>query len=449
MSELLEVFLTSYFDVAWVYQLAVLSLSWVILCYGIRWEKGKRLRITMQFLMLILSMALCDVGIMLIPNAPFIILWNVAHSVISAVYVALCYQCHRKAKLVIWCSMVAGVWSLTAIAGQLSFLIGSYVGTGFPEAMIRGVIYPLMIPMAFFLRSFNFNDYKTVPQSGMILIFVGDLCLLLLSLAEIPFIGNGAAAVICLLIANTCLLVVMLLVINAVYSMCKDNAEILALQTEAQRIASEQELVRLTESNLEDLRCIRHDLKNQFAYMKLLLHQKQYEELDDYFSQQAENVSMPVSYIDCGNRIIDNVLNMELSKAKRAGIPVEHQLIVPPELPFADDDVCAILANLLDNAIEECKRLQKNGSVSIRLTMHPHGSYMYIVCRNTTDRKKLDRVNNALLTTKKDTRLHGYGTRIVAKIAEKYNGSVDYSLKEGQFVAKVIMDMMVGEKHEN
>lgn len=444
MPELLEVFLTNYFDTAWVFQLTVISLSWVILCYGIRWEKKKRIRIALQFLLLLGSMAVCDIAIMLIPNVPFTLLWNILHGLIAAVYVALCHQCHPKAKMVIWCSMFAGAWSLTAIAGQLSYLTGHFVGTGFPEALIRCVIYPLMIPLAFFLRSFNFNDYKTVPQSGMVLIFVGDLCMLLLSLAEIPFIGSGHAVVISLLIANICMLVVMLLVINAVYSMCKDNAEILALQTEAQRLASERELVRLTESNLEDLRCIRHDLKNQFAYMRLLLHQKQYSELDDYFAQQAESVSMPVSYIDCGNRIIDNVLNMELAKAKRAGIPVEHQLIVPPELPFADDDVCAILANLLDNAIEECRRLQEGASVSIRLTMHPHGSYLYIVCRNTTDRKKLDRINNALLTTKNDTRMHGYGTRIVAKIAEKYNGSVDYSLKEGQFVAKVIMDMMLG-----
>jgi hypothetical protein len=71
-----------------------------------------------------------------------------------------------------------------------------------------------------------------------------------------------------------------------------------------------------------------------------------------------------------------------------------------------------------------------------------YGSYLYIVCRNSTDRQQLERWNDALRTTKSDERLHGYGTRIVMKTAEKYNGTADYSLKDGTFVAKVMLDTM-------
>lgn len=444
MLEGLEVFLTSYFDAAWVLQLVIIALSWVVLCHGIHWPEGKRLRYGLQTVCLLGLLAMTDVIVMLIPNAPFPMLWNLSHGIQGAIFILLCSGYHRSAKVIVWCSMFAGVWCLTAIAGWVSYLTGAYIGKGVPEAMARCFVYLLMLPLAFFLRRFNFNDYQTVPQSGIRLILVGDASLLLLSVAEIPFIGAGAAAVVCLLIANLCMLLVMMMVVYAVHSMCRDKSEILALQTEKHRLLSERELVRLTESNLEDLRCIRHDIKNQYAYMQLLLQQKKYEELEQYFTRQVEAVCEPVAYIDCGNRIIDNVLNMELGKAKRAGISVEHQLIVPPELPFADDDVCAILANLMDNAIEECKRLQKNHNtaVSVRIAMHPHGSYLYIVCRNTTDRKKLTRLRNALQTTKGDAQLHGYGTRIVAKLAEKYNGGVDFSLKDGQFVAKVMLDMM-------
>lgn len=444
MLERLETFLNSYFDTAWVLQLTIIALAWVLLCHGVHWPEGKRMRYAQQFVCLLIALGVVDAAVMLIPNAPFPILWNLNHGIQGAIFIILCSGYHRRAKVIVWSSMFAGVWCLTAIAGWASNLTGVFVGRGTQEAVARCAIYLLMIPLAFFLRRFNFNDYQTMPQSGMRLILVGDVCLLLLSSAEIPFIGAGNAVVICLMIANISMLFVMMMVVYAIHSMCKDKAEILDLQSEAYRLTADQELVRLTETNLEELRCIRHDIKNQYAYMQLLLHQRKYDELDAYFSQQVESVSAPVSYIDCGNRIIDNVLNMEIAKAKRANIPVEHQLIVPPELPFADDDVCAILANLMDNAIDECKRLQENGnvSVSIRISMHPHGSYLYIVCRNTTDRKKLNRVRNALQTTKNDSRIHGYGTRIVARLAEKYNGTVDYSLKDGQFVAKVMLDIL-------
>lgn len=448
MPEQLDRFLTSYFDAAWVLQLTIIALAWVVLCHGVHWPGVKRFRYFQQLICLLITLAAVDVAVMMIPNAPFPILWNLSHGIQGAVFVMLCSGYHRRAKMIVWCSMFAGVWCLTAIAGWVSYLVGAYLGKGVPEAIARCAIYFLMLPLAFFLRRFNFNDYQAVPPSGVRLILVGDTCLLLLSVAELPFIGAGQSTVICLLIANICLLFVMMMMVYAIHSMCKDKAEILALQTEKHRLLSERELVRLTESNLEELRCIRHDIKNQYAYMQLLLQQKKYDELENYFSQQVTSVSEPVAYVDCGNRIIDNVLNMELAKARRANIPVEHQLIVPPELPFADDDVCAILANLMDNAIEECKRLQKDrkASVSVRIAMHPHGSYLYIVCRNTTDRQTLSRFRNGLQTTKDDSQLHGYGTRIVAKLAEKYNGTVDFSLKDGQFIAKVMLDLMEVEQ---
>ena len=54
-----------------------------------------------------------------------------------------------------------------------------------------------------------------------------------------------------------------------------------------------------------------------------------------------------------------------------------------------------------------------------------------------------------LRTTKKDEQMHGYGTRIVARLAEKYNGCADYSLADGQFVAQVMLDMTEDKSHEN
>ena len=175
------------------------------------------MRYVQQFVCLLIALGVVDTAVMLIPNAPFPILWNLNHGIQGAIFIILCSGYHRRAKVIVWSSMFAGVWCLTAIAGWASHLTGVFIGRGTQEAVARCAIYLLMIPLAFFLRRFNFNDYQTMPQSGMRLILVGDACLLLLSSAEIPFIGAGNAVVICLMIANISMLFVMMMV---VYEMC-------------------------------------------------------------------------------------------------------------------------------------------------------------------------------------------------------------------------------------
>ncbi len=125
--------------------------------------------------------------------------------------------------------------------------------------------------------------------------------------------------------------------------------------------------------------------------------------------------------------------------------------MVPPVLPFPDEDIFAIVTNLLDNAADECRRLLKKNSpkVKVRLEIYPHQSYLFIKCSNSTDRTELSRMKGGLRTTKKDEQLHGYGTRIITKLAEKHNGCADFSLSEGTFVAQVMLDMTEEKSHEN
>lgn len=446
MTDILEYFLTSIFDMSWILQLLIIALSWVMLCRGVAETKQEWLRNTLELSVLLVILVGCDMAVLLIPGAPFMLLWNIIHGVVGAVYLMLRSECHNKAKFIIWCSMFAGMWCLTAIAGWCSYLIGIYVAKGVAEAVVRGCVYALMIPLAFFLRAFNFNDYKTVPPGGMVLILTGDVSLLILSVAEIPWVNSdySPAVVPVLLIANASMLVVLMLVVYAIYSMCKDKAEILSLQVESQRLQSEREAAELVEENLKDLRCIRHDLKNQYAYCQILLESGRYDEALGYFRQLSENLPAQLNYVDCGNYSMNTILNMEIAKAKREHITVEHQLVVPPVLPFNDDDLCAILANLMDNAIEECIRLRKKGigDPLVRIEINPYMNYLYIMCANTTDRETLRLWKGGLRTTKDDDQLHGYGTQIVGKLAQKYDGHVEYKLKEGRFVAQVLLDMM-------
>ncbi len=437
---------------AWFLEKGIISLGWVVLCHGLRLKRDTAVYFLLELAALFaVYSAASAAAILLLPTD--YMWWGIrlVGCLVPVGYMHLCSPYGRKTNILLWCSMYAGVCALSAVGGQLSMLIGEFGFKGAPEAAARILVICLLVPMGHYLRHFNFGDFEMLPSSGMALVIAGDISILLLYVVEFFWAQDDYRVMVALAVAYSCMLAMVLLAVHAMYAICKEQTEIVSLQAEHQRLLAEQETMKMVDSNLEDLRCIRHDLRNQYAYMQILLQEQRYGELGDYFRQVAQNLPTPLKFVDCGNPTMNTILNMEISKARQAQIEVTHQLVVPPRLPFADRDLCAILANLMDNAIEECGRLAREGEAmpAIHLEIYPQKSYLFIQCRNKTDRQGLNRNGWGLRTTKGDEKLHGYGTRIVSKTAEKYNGITEYKLEKGCFVARVLLDMMEGATYAN
>ena len=449
MAERWLFFRTGILDAALLLEFLIVTASWSIVCHGLKWPRQKILRWGIQFVGLYLTLAAIEAAVFVFIGWNSKIYGTILRGLVCAVYIGICSSYRLKTSVLIFCSMYAGVCALSVIAGQMSYLTGEFIGKGAVEGVARCVVYVLMVPLGIYLRRFNFDDYETVPMSGMALIITGDVSILALNVVETMWSGQDYRITVTLAGAYTCMLLMVVVAIHAMHTMCSEQSEIMFLEAERQRLIAERESLKVTEATLEDLRCVRHDLKNQYAYMQILLKEKRYDELEGYFLQVAENLPPQLNYVDCGNRSMNTILNMEISKAKAAHIEVTHQLVVPPVLPFPEDDLCAIVANLMDNAIEGCKRLAQDGQhkPTIHLGIYPQKSYLLILCRNATELESIERRGWGLRTTKGDGKLHGYGTRIVAKTAEKYNGCAEFALEDGHFVAKVMLDMMEGTTH--
>jgi len=443
-------FILEIMDAAWFAEIAIWAIAWTSLCHG--WTRkpqhpGER---AAELALLAVVIGAGQVAILLFTGRTlYLFLRVVLQGVIGALLLHFRSAYHPKARLVMWCSMLAGGFAIHAIGGQCSFLIGEFMSKGFAEGAVRCAISLLMIPLALYLHSFSFEEYEQVPTSGLTAILIGDISIVVMNVLEMFWANTGYRITVIFLVAYLFLLLMILAAMRGMHEMRVEENQIVELQAERQRLHSERELARMTQDNLEDLRSIRHDLKNQYSYMQILLAQRRYEELEEYFHQSSENLLPQLGQlIDCGNRVVNTILNMELAKARKAEVNIDHQLIVPPVLPFAEDDLCAVLTNLLDNAIEECARLRRAGreDVSLRLEIYPQKSYLFIQCHNTTDRTELVRSGQGLRTTKGDDRLHGHGTRIISKVAEKYDGCAEFALSDGMFIAKLLLDMTVEEK---
>lgn len=437
-------------------ELAVLTWGWVILCA----RKKDRKRSWLHFALLFVILAAVNVldSLLTRPTMPmgfFHILWAVGLGAVSFCYLLLFSGLRRRTLTLLWLVLFTAQQAIVVLSGEFCFLLDEWLGQGLGTDLFRLCCYLFIPPLAWRMREYHFDEYAIVPRSAVATSTVMAVCVLALRVVEGLFFGNGGKALtVTLLVSNASLLILDLMAVHVMHTMCREQAELVQLQAEKQRFLSEREMTQMTEARLEDLRCIRHDLKNQYAYMQILLSEKRYDELERYFTKLSANLPEQLSMIDCGNRVMNTVLNMEFGKLRGSRILLEHQLVVPPVLPFADEDICAIVANLVDNAAEECRRLLADGAekAKLRLEIYPHQSYLYIKCMNSTDRTSLIKRKGGLITTKADASLHGYGTKIVSRLAEKYNGAADYSLAEGQFIAQVMLDMTKSTEensHEN
>jgi hypothetical protein len=178
---------------------------------------------------------------------------------------------------------------------------------------------------------------------------------------------------------------------------------------------------------MEEIKAARHDLHHHFTLMKGYLQNKQFGELATYIAayQGPAYSDEPLLYSE--NHVI-NILfhhyNM-LCKHNRVFFDVRSELSGP--LRLADADLCGLLSNLLENALEACLRIE-SGRRSIRLGLMELGDDLIIRTENTTD-GSVKHSGDTFLSSKGSGRT-GYGLLSVRAIVKRYHGTVEFSWDE-------------------
>lgn len=180
----------------------------------------------------------------------------------------------------------------------------------------------------------------------------------------------------------------------------------------------------------------RHDYKHHIQTMKAHLAMKQYDVLDSYLSELDTDLTTVDTVIKTGNVRIDAVLNSKLAVAKRKGIRVNAKAIVPKELAVSEVDLCIIIGNLLDNAMEACEKEPEEEKRFIRVYIDILKAQLYIYVANsmTNEIKKLGR---NYVTTKGAG--HGFGLMRVDRVVARYNGYLNRQHEEGVFATEIML----------
>lgn len=184
----------------------------------------------------------------------------------------------------------------------------------------------------------------------------------------------------------------------------------------------------------DQVRTLRHDLRNHLTALQGLLARGQTAQAAGYLEQIAGSPWAQGSQQFCENETANVVLSSKAEAARRLGLQAEFQAALPRDLPIADPDLCALLGNAIDNAMEAA---QKAANKKVRLRCRTDkGLFMLQVENALTGDERPD-----LSTTKKDKAAHGFGLAGMREIAARYGGSLEAGPREGRFELVVCLPL--------
>ena len=181
----------------------------------------------------------------------------------------------------------------------------------------------------------------------------------------------------------------------------------------------------------------RHDYHNHIQTLLALCGDE--EKTREYLWKLNDDLTTVDTVIKTGNVMIDAILNSKLSLMKSKGIEVNAKAIVPEKLPVSEIDLCTIIGNLLDNAMEAVLRQKEGTDRFVRVFIGILKEQLYISVYNSTG-GELKKDRDRYLTTKsgKD---HGLGLGRVDHIVERYKGFVNRQNEEGVFATEIMLPM--------
>ena len=202
-----------------------------------------------------------------------------------------------------------------------------------------------------------------------------------------------------------------------------------------QKFELQTDYLRQSSAMIHQVRKERHELKNNYFYLQSLVKEKKYDDLEHFLNQEIEHKFELMEEFHTGNRLVDYILTQKVNEARNAGIHVMTNVLLPETLSIQEQDLCALLLNLIDNAIEASKK-EEQGDIHISIGIVK--KYLSVLIKNKSSEDILIH-NPTLKTIKSNSVYHGFGLQIIRQIVQKYNGIFDTSMESGYFCASVML----------
>lgn len=275
------------------------------------------------------------------------------------------------------------------------------------------------ILLCFIWNHYHFLKEERIFSTIIILLYLG---ILLLGVYYDGFIAGGIAALIFVLLEY---------LLQRIMKREEDKTIIYQNKLMKQQM-DEIENIYMT------MRGWRHDYHNHLQSLKGYLSLNKVDQMKNYLNELETDLDSIDTLYHSGNLQLDSILNAKLAIAEKGQIRIHCDASIPPQLHVSDLDLCVILGNLLDNAIESCRKIKNPDERFIRVYIGILKKQLYISITNATSETVKQRTDHYFTTKRGD---HGHGLKRVDQVVKKYDGYLNRQNEPGVFATEMILPL--------
>ena len=297
------------------------------------------------------------------------------------------------------------------------------------------LIYLLILLCIYYIIKF-ITCIKSKIAINLYIILISTLCIIfsiLISIEDKISGSNIAFSAIIML----CIVAVSIYVYIRLIEYHNENFKIGII--EKQNKYYKQQLLTINKLS-KTSKSVKHDYKNHMSVIKSLLDNENFDELKKYVNNICNKISEIEKLNYTENIVINSILSFKIDEIKESCIKYEFNIKIPKDLNINSVDITIILSNLLDNAIEACKRDSKTLNKYINLDLMFKDNLLIIKCKNSFDGFINEKGKNII--TRKDNKVDcGIGIFNVENVVKKYNGFMEISYDENNFNVDISLIM--------
>lgn len=306
------------------------------------------------------------------------------------------------------------------------------------------------------LTRIKYHIQQIISWAPTYMLVLSFLILVTVTLTSVLFFGTTIAlhkdvwslfsrTVIVALLLSICVALPMFILI----SISSNHLKVLTANYEQQIQAQAEHYKTLAASNFETRR-FKHDFKNISIAIEKLLADGKHEQALGLLQKYNNTLNSPGVFhttFDTGNGIADALLTDKSEKASAFNAEITFNGAIPQDF-LSPTDLCVILGNTLDNAIEACQKLDFQMNKTISISCNCNSGFLFLSINNPISEKVIIH-DNHIATTKENKTLHGFGLYSLHSVVKQYDGEVRLSSTDDCFTVDIDLCVKKLSKHEN
>ena len=192
-----------------------------------------------------------------------------------------------------------------------------------------------------------------------------------------------------------------------------------------------------TSEHIEEIRLLKHDMNSHINSISSLLEDENIVKAKKYIASMGEMEVLRAPVEICCVPVIDAITNRAINESKEENIDFDYAVNINEKIEVDDIDLCSLLTNILDNAIEACRGV--SGSW-IKFDCHTKNNFLCISCKNSVD-GAIVKEDGKYKSSKGNEKEHGYGIKIIKKVAKKNKGIVNIFSDEHLFAVEIAIQL--------